>query len=75
MKDFTAKDLAAFDGRNGNPAYVAYNGVVYDVSNSGMWAGGDHEGMHQAGQDLTSDHDDAPHDVLVTGFPEVGRLV
>ena len=38
-------------------------------------AGGDHEGMHQAGQDLTDAQDDAPHGVLVTGFPEVGRLV
>jgi predicted heme/steroid binding protein len=31
--------------------------------------------MHSAGRDLTEEHDDAPHDVYVTDFPEVGRLV
>lgn len=75
MKEFTLKELGAFNGRDGSPAYVGYQGVVYDVSGSDMWAGGDHEGQHVAGEDLTDAHDDAPHDVLVTGFPEVGRLV
>jgi predicted heme/steroid binding protein len=75
MKEFTREDLAGFDGRDGKPAYVAYQGRVYDVSESSMWADGDHEGMHQAGSDLTDDHDDAPHDVHVTDFPEVGTLV
>ncbi len=75
MKDFTAEELREFDGREGRAAYVAYNGVVYDVTESAMWGDGDHEGMHQAGADLTSDHDEAPHDVYVTDFPEVGRLV
>lgn len=75
MKDFTLEELKAFDGRDGKPAYVAYDGVVYDVSDSGMWSAGDHEGMHQAGADLTDEHDDAPHDVYVTDFPQVGQLV
>jgi predicted heme/steroid binding protein len=75
MKDFTASELAAFDGREGRPAYVAYNGVVYDVTDSAMWRGGDHEDMHKAGGDMTKEHDDAPHDVYVTDFPEMGRLV
>ncbi|TLM73640.1 MAG: cytochrome B5 [Actinobacteria bacterium] len=75
MRDFTAEELSGFDGRDGRLAYVAYQGVVYDVSDSGMWTGGDHEGAHSAGADLTEDHLDAPHDVYVTDFPEVGRLV
>lgn len=75
MKEFTAEDLAAFDGRDGRPAYAAYEGVVYDVSESAMWGDGDHEGLHQAGHDLTAEHADAPHDIYVTDFPEVGRLV
>ncbi|HEX9094225.1 MAG TPA: cytochrome b5 domain-containing protein [Coriobacteriia bacterium] len=75
MKEFTAEELASYDGADGQPAYVAYMGVVYDVSKSAMWSDGDHEGMHRAGRDLTADHDDAPHDVHVTDFPEVGRLV
>ncbi|MDO8963075.1 MAG: cytochrome b5 domain-containing protein [Coriobacteriia bacterium] len=75
MADFTAEELAKYDGRNGQPAYVAFKGIVYDVTESSMWGDGDHEGTHQAGADLTSEHDDAPHDVYVTDFPEVGKLV
>lgn len=75
MKDFTAEELSTFDGKDGHPAYVAYQGGVYDLSASPMWAGGDHEGMHAAGADMTADQDDAPHDVHVTDFPQVGRLV
>jgi predicted heme/steroid binding protein len=75
MKDFTREELAEFDGREGRPAYVAYEGVVYDVSESAMWGDGDHEGQHTAGGDLTAEHEDAPHDVYVTDFTEVGRLV
>jgi len=75
MKDFTLEDLATFDGRDGKAAYVAYKGIVYDVTESAMWGEGDHEGMHQAGGDLSEEHEDAPHDVYVTDFPEVGRLI
>lgn len=75
MKDMTLAELAAFNGRDGQPAYVAYGGVIYDVTESAMWGNGDHEGMHDAGKDLTGEHDDAPHDVYITDFPEVGRLI
>ena len=75
MKEFTAEELATYNGQNGQPAYVAYDGKVYDMSDSPMWEDGDHEGMHYAGADLTAEHDDAPHDVVVTDFPLVGTLV
>jgi predicted heme/steroid binding protein len=75
MQEFTLQELAKFNGKDGSPAYVAYKGIVYDVTESGMWGDGDHEGMHVAGMDLTEAHDDAPHDVYVTDFPEVGKLI
>ena len=75
MKEFTLDELAEYDGRDGRPAYVAFGGVVYDVSESAMWDEGDHEGQHQAGHDSTAEHEDAPHEPYVTDFPEVGRLV
>jgi predicted heme/steroid binding protein len=75
VKDFTSEDLKAYDGQEGRPAYVAFEGIVYDVTESSMWGDGDHEGMHSAGADLTSAHDDAPHDVHIKDFPEVGRLI
>lgn len=74
MRDFTIEELKDFDGTGGTPSYVAYEGVVYDVTESAMWGDGDHEGTHQAGAELTAEHADAPHDVYVTDFPEVGRL-
>jgi predicted heme/steroid binding protein len=75
MKEFSAEELAAFDGRDGRPVYVAFQGTVYDMSGSAMWSGGDHEGLHSAGHDLTAEHDEAPHDTYVTDFPVVGTLV
>ena len=74
MDDLTEAQLAEFDGRDGRPAYVAYKGVVYDVSDSTMWDEGYHLGSHQAGADLTDEHDDAPHEEHIVDFPEVGRL-
>jgi predicted heme/steroid binding protein len=72
---FTAEELAGFDGKDGNPAYVAFNGKVYDVSGSDMWDAGEHEDEHSAGVDLTDDMDFAPHnDHVFENFPLVGRL-
>ncbi len=75
MKEFTLDDLKQYDGQGGRPAYVAYEGSVYDVTDSPMWPDGDHEGMHMAGADLTEAHDDAPHDVHIVDFPKVGVVV
>ncbi len=75
MKEFTHEELAKNNGKDGTPAYVAYKGTVYDVTESAMWGDGEHEAMHDAGQDLTEAHDDAPHDEYVVDFPEVGKLV
>lgn len=74
MQEFTVDELAKYDGRDGGKVYVAYEGTVYDVTDSAMWGGGEHMD-HVAGHDLTAEHADAPHDVLVTDFPAVGTLV
>jgi predicted heme/steroid binding protein len=60
-KTFTLKELAAYNGRGGKPAYVAYKGKVYDVSASSFWLDGDHFGTHPAGKDLTEELELAPH--------------
>lgn len=52
IKEFTLEELSAFNGTNGNPPYVAVNGIVYDMSNIGPWAGGTHFGL-LAGNNLT----------------------
>ncbi len=60
-KKFTLEELAKYDGKDGKPAYLAYKGKVYDVSDSPFWMGGDHLGAHQAGKDLTEEIELAPH--------------
>ena len=61
LEEFTLKDLADYNGRGGNRAYVAYKGKVYDVTESSYWTDGDHLGEHLAGGDLTAEMDAAPH--------------
>ncbi|MFO7765444.1 MAG: cytochrome b5 domain-containing protein [Pelovirga sp.] len=71
----TLAELSTYDGRDGKPAYVAVSGVVYDVSNSKLWTDGNHEGAHQAGQDLTEELKTAPHvRSVIERFPVIGQL-
>jgi predicted heme/steroid binding protein/uncharacterized membrane protein len=68
--------LAANDGRDGKPTYIAHGDRVVDVSQSPLWADGLHMGRHAAGKDLTSDIEAAPHGTEVLDrYPQVGVLV
>jgi predicted heme/steroid binding protein/uncharacterized membrane protein len=73
MKDFSIEELAGYNGENGNPAYVAYRGEVYDVSNSKLWRSGMHMKRHHAGSDLTTDIQAAPHEPdILERYPKIG---
>ena len=61
LKKVTKQELEQNDGKNGKPAYLAYKGKVYDVSESSFWLDGEHIGMHNAGKDLTEELEMAPH--------------
>jgi predicted heme/steroid binding protein len=75
-RELTSEELDAFDGRDGRRAYIAYQGIIYDVTQGGSWPSGTHMGRHQAGQDLTRDLALAPHnDQRVREMPVVGTLV
>jgi predicted heme/steroid binding protein len=65
QKTFTLAELAKYDGKNGNPAYIAVDGIVYDVTAINEWANGAHQG-YPAGVDLTQDFKSYSHktDVL-----------
>jgi predicted heme/steroid binding protein len=74
---FTAQELAQFDGKNGQPAYVAVDGVVYDVSKSPLWANGMHDPCGTdayAGIDLSEVLSAAPSRMrdYLKKFPVVG---
>ncbi len=72
-RPMTADGLAACDGQEGRPAYIAYAGKVYDVTHSTLWKGGRHMGKHPCGADLTGFLSQAPHgDEKVLAMREVG---
>lgn len=61
-KIFTAQTLSVYNGLNGQPAYVAVDGVVYDMTD--YFNGGNHYG-YTAGQDLsTAFHNKHPDSFL-----------
>lgn len=73
-KQFTHAQLSQFNGQNGQPAYVAIDGQVYDVSNVGPWTGGQHHG-NVAGQDLSQAILKSPHlKTVLPKLPVVGTL-
>ncbi|GAK02992.1 hypothetical protein JCM19037_1267 [Geomicrobium sp. JCM 19037] len=74
---FTLEELAEYDGQDGNDAYVAVDGVVYDVTGVGAWEGGEHApaGGLEAGGDHTEEIEASPHGTSVLeDLPTVGIL-
>lgn len=77
LPTFTLEDLAQYDGQDGAPAYVGYNGKVYDVSHSFWWTKGKHQMSYWAGEELTESYKRAPHgfENLLAPYPIVGIVV
>lgn len=74
--DMTVTELSACDGQDGRPAYVAYNGLIYDATASPLWKQGQHMARHNAGMDLSEALKQAPHDeALLQRLPVVGKLL
>lgn len=73
-KVFTKAQLALSNGQDSEEIWCSYKGNIYDVSHSRMWSEGKHY-EHWAGQDLTEEIRDAPHDELVLEkFTMIGQL-
>lgn len=74
-RTFTPEELSQYNGENEMPAYVAVDGVVYDVTEEPIWRRGRHFGM-QAGRDLSENyhtcHENFP---TIQNLPPVGILV
>ena len=73
--ELTLEELAKYDGQNGQPAYVAVDGIIYDVSNVEPWKGGKHNGF-TAGKDLTNEIKTiSPHGISKLALvPKVGKI-
>ena len=75
-KDMSMEVLSSFTGKDGSPAYFAYQGMIYNASGSKLWRKGLHVGKHQAGFDLTDVLKLAPHgEDRVFRLPVVGKLL
>jgi predicted heme/steroid binding protein len=72
---FTKAQLALRNGQDKPEIWIAYLGVIYDVTDSKMWRNGKHY-EHWAGQDLTNELKDAPHNERVfEKLKVIGRLI
>lgn len=75
MKEFTSEELQTFNGKDGNPIYIAFEGKVYDVTQSRLWSKGIHMNRHLPAKDLTSELTAAPHGSEVfERYPQIGIL-
>jgi len=77
--NLTKEQLREFNGKDGRPAYIAVDGTIYDVTQSRLWRGGEHDPSHHeafAGRDLSDLIHESPHgDKHLKYFPVVGRLI
>lgn len=73
--ELTLEELKQYNGKNGQPAYVAVDGIIYDVSDVEAWPNGEHNG-NEAGNDLTDViKNQSPHGMAaLEDVPQVGRI-
>ena len=75
LPSYTKSQLALRNGQDKEEVWCAYRGIIYDLSASRLWRKGLHY-EHWAGQDLTDELVDAPHDAKVfQRFTAVGKLI
>ena len=76
VMELTLEQLAKYNGKDGQPAYIAVDGVIYDVSNHPAWKNGGHNG-YGAGNDLTEMIiNEAPHGISnLSEVVELGKLL
>ncbi len=71
---YTLQQLALRNGQDKPAIWIAFNGLIYDVTESKLWRNGNHY-EHWAGQDLTDELKDAPHTQTVfEKFKVVGKI-
>lgn len=69
---FDQASLASYNGKDGMPAYVAVDGVVYDVSDVESWQGA-HRNQFEPGKDYSELITKSPHGKKVLDdLPVVG---
>lgn len=70
-------ELKRSTGERGARKFIAFHGIVYDVTDCPKWRLDMHENLHFPGQDLSSELEEAPHEEDVFSRPcvkIVGKL-
>ena len=71
---YTKSQIALRNGQDKPEIWIAFRGMIYDVSESRLWKNGKHY-EHWAGQDLTDELKDAPHtEHVFERFKVIGKL-
>ena len=74
----TEAELRRNTGERGTRKFIAYEGIIYDVTDCPKWRLDLHENLHFPGQDLTSEPPEAPHKEEVFSRPcvkAIGKLL
>ncbi len=71
---YTRSQLALRNGQDKPEIWIAFQKIIYDVTDSRLWRKGRHY-EHWAGQDLTEELEQAPHTLKVfERFKAIGKL-
>jgi len=75
MEEITSEELATFNGKDGKPVYISFEGKIYDVTKSPLWSKGIHMNRHPSGKDLSGEISAAPHgQEVLERYPQIGFL-
>lgn len=75
MREITKQQLALRNGQDKPEIWIAFRGLIYEVTESRLWKSGKHY-EHWAGQDLTEELADAPHtDQVFEKYSPIGKLI
>jgi predicted heme/steroid binding protein len=74
LPSYTRSQLALRNGQDKPEIWIAFQKIIYDVTDSRLWRNGRHY-EHWAGQDLTEELELAPHTLKVfERFNAIGKL-
>ncbi len=74
LPEYSKQQIALRNGQDKPEIWIAFKGLIYDVTKSRLWLRGKHY-EHWAGQDLTEELKDAPHtESVFLRFSVIGKL-
>ncbi len=75
LPEYTLVELSQRNGLTNPESWIAYKGLIYNMTSSMLWNYGIHF-EHWAGQDLTLEMANAPHaEGVFKKFKPIGKLV